>query len=75
MAERDHGLKRLHRLDEGARIRQFVLGLVSMGTGVPITLFASGMTVGENNVAGIAVAWLGIVGVNVSHAWSLRRPS
>lgn len=66
----------VQRVDAGASVRQFVLGLVSMGTGVPITLFAAGVASGGDSgtsVPGIAVAWLGIVGVNAAHAWSNRR--
>lgn len=50
---------------------QMVLGFVSLGTGIPITAIAGG--IGE--LPGIVVAWLGIVGVNVAHAWSSRRES
>ena len=47
----------------------FVLGVVSLGTGIPITAIAGGTA----DLKGIMVAWLGIVGVNVAHALS-RRP-
>jgi phosphoribosylcarboxyaminoimidazole (NCAIR) mutase len=43
------------------------LAIVSLGTGIPITAIAAE----QGGVAGIALAWLGIVGVNVAHA--LRR--
>lgn len=49
--------------------RQFVLGIVSLGTGIPITAVAGG----TGEVAGVAVAWLGIAAVNVAHAWSARK--
>ena len=51
------------------RTAPFVLGIVSLGTGIPITAIAGG--IGE--LPGIMVAWAGIVGVNVAHALS-RRP-
>lgn len=74
-AEHGGDVKQLRRSEEGARIRQFVLGLVSLGTGVPITLFAAGVASGGDqgpSVGGILVAWTGIVGVNAAHAWSNR---
>jgi hypothetical protein len=43
------------------------LAIVSLGTGIPITAIAGE----QGGVAGIALAWLGIVGVNLAHA--LRR--
>jgi phosphoribosylcarboxyaminoimidazole (NCAIR) mutase len=43
------------------------LAIVSLGTGIPITAIAAE----QGGVAGIALAWLGIVGVNLAHA--LRR--
>lgn len=47
---------------------QFVLGVVSLGTGIPITAIA-GSTAGTG---GLLLAWTGIVGVNVAHALSRR---
>ncbi|RJK98076.1 hypothetical protein [Vallicoccus soli] len=49
--------------------RQFILGLVSLGTGIPISAIAGGTA----EVPGLFVAWMGIVGVNVAHALSARR--
>ena len=46
----------------------FILGVVSLGTGIPITAIASG-----EGLAGLVVAWAGIVGVNAAHALGRRR--
>lgn len=47
----------------------FVLGLVSLGTGIPITAISAG----TEGVPGLVVSWLGIVGVNVAYALSQRE--
>ncbi|MBA2530560.1 MAG: hypothetical protein H0V23_00390 [Nocardioidaceae bacterium] len=47
----------------------FVLGVVSLGTGIPI----SGIAAGTEGLAGLMVAWGGIVGVNAAYALSHRR--
>lgn len=49
--------------------RQFVLGLVSLGTGVPITAIASS----NGGTAATVVAWAGIVGVNAAYSWGRAR--
>lgn len=49
--------------------RAFVLGVVSLGTGIPISGIAAGVT----GLGGLLVAWAGIVGVNVAHALAQRR--
>jgi hypothetical protein len=67
---RTGSLKNKH-VDKDHGTKQFVLGLVSLGTGVPITAIAGG--VDDAGVPGIIVAWLGIVGVNVAHALTGRR--
>ena len=59
------------RGDEGSRIRQFVLGIISLGVGVPVTIVP--MTATDNGLPAVVVAWLGITGVNVAHALSARR--
>jgi hypothetical protein len=47
----------------------FVLGVVSLCTGIPITVLSS-----ENaGVGGLIVAWGGIAAVNFAHALSRRR--
>lgn len=50
--------------DAGNR-EQLVLGLVSLGTGIPVTAIAGG----TGGTAGIIVAWAGIAGVNAAYAW------
>jgi hypothetical protein len=59
------------RADEAAGNRQMYLGFVSLGTGIPISAIAAVQT--EPGLLGLAVAWAGIVGVNVAHAWQSRR--
>lgn len=54
---------------EAAGNRQMILGFVSLGAGIPISAIAGD----EGNVVGLIVAWAGIVGVNVAHAWQNRR--
>ncbi len=49
---------------------QFVLAIVSLGIGVPLTAIASGM----NGLAGLIIAWIGIVMVNVIYGATHRRP-
>lgn len=49
--------------------RQFILGIVSLGAGIPITAISAAVT----DVPGLIVAWTGIVGVNVAHALGARR--
>lgn len=51
--------------------QSFVLGIVSLGTGIPITAIAA--TNVEPGLLGVAIAWAGIVGVNVAHRLSSRR--
>ncbi len=51
--------------------QQFVLGIVSLGTGIPISAIAAESI--EPGLIGLAVAWAGIIGVNVAHALARRR--
>jgi len=55
--------------DDDPSSRAFVLGVVSLGTGIPISAISGG----TSGVAGLVVAWLGIVGVNMAHALARRR--
>jgi hypothetical protein len=48
--------------------RQLTLGIVSLGCGIPITAIAASIA----DLPGLAVAWVGIVGVNAAHALSSR---
>ena len=53
---------------QSGRTQRFVLGIVSVGGGIPITAISGG----EVGIVGIAIAWAGIVGVNVAAAWRRR---
>ncbi|HEX5917106.1 MAG TPA: hypothetical protein VFY76_04590 [Nocardioides sp.] len=57
---------------EGARIRQFVLGVISVGVGVPITIVPTVAVDGAAGLPAVVVAWLGIVGVNAAHAAAIN---
>jgi hypothetical protein len=58
---------------EGGKIRQFVLGVISVGAGIPITIATTIATDGSGLPA-VVVAWLGIVGVNAAHAAAVNGP-
>ena len=60
------------RIEHSGRVRQFVLGIISLAMGVPITGIAA-ETTRPDGLIGIAIAWGGIVGVNAVHAFSTRR--
>lgn len=65
-------LERLRVADEkSSRTQRFVLGIVSLGAGIPITAI-SAINV-EPGLLGVAISWAGIVGVNAVHALSGRR--
>ena len=53
------------------RRHQFVLGIISLGTGIPITAISGDVV--EPSLLGVMVAWAGIVSVNVAHALAGRR--
>lgn len=57
--------------EKSARSQRFVLGLVSVSAGVPITAIAA--TNVDPSAVGVVVSWLGIVGVNAVHALGGRR--
>ena len=64
------------RSGEGGRIRQFVLGIISCGVGVPITIVPV-LAVDGNPIAGLtatAMGWVGIIGVNAAHAATVNGP-
>lgn len=56
---------------EGGRIRQFVLGVVSVGVGVPITIVP---VLNDKGVTATVIGWLGIVAVNAAHAAAVNGP-
>jgi hypothetical protein len=58
-------------MERTAQTHRFVLGIVSLGAGVPITAISASTT--SPGLVGVAVAWAGIVGVNIAHAVASRR--
>jgi hypothetical protein len=73
VAEQGGGLESLRKrelaVQKEAGGRQMVLGIVSLGTGIPITAIAGAFA----DLPGVLAAWAGIVGVNVAHALQGRR--
>lgn len=61
----DHAVGR----DDGGGGQHFVLGVVSLGAGIPITAIAAG----TGGTPSLIVAWVGIVGVNAAYAWGQTR--
>jgi len=57
--------------DRTARTQSFVLGIVSLGAGIPVTAIAA--TQVDPGLLGVAVCWAGIVGVNLAHRVGGRR--
>ena len=47
----------------------FVIAIVSLGTGIPITAIAGGVA----DLPGVVAAWVGIVGVNAAFSLGRRR--
>ena len=66
-ADRGHEVVRAER---DSRRQRFVLGIISLGVGVPITAISANSV--EPGIVGMLISWAGIVGVNV--AAGLRRP-
>ena len=58
-------------LDQTAGSHQFVLAIVSLGTGIPITAIAAETV--QPGLLGLAIAWAGIIGVNMTHSLARRR--
>ncbi len=58
-------------LEQTAQRQSFVLGIISLGVGVPITAISA--TNVEPGLLGVAVAWAGIVGVNLANRLTSRR--
>ena len=72
VAERGELQQRRTAGAEGGRIRQFVLGIISVGVGVPITIVP--MVATDNGLPAVVVAWLGIAAVNAAHASTINGP-
>jgi hypothetical protein len=53
---------KVKRSSSDGRAERLALAIVSLGTGIPLTAIAAE----QGGVAGILIAWLGIVGVNLS---------
>lgn len=65
---------REHRDDvRSSNTQRFTLGIVSLGTGIPITAIAAANV--DPGLLGVIAAWAGIVGVNAVFAWGSRRKS
>jgi len=47
---------------------QFVLAIVSLGVGVPLTAIGAGI----NGLPGLLIVWVGIVLVNLVYGWTRR---
>ena len=57
-------------LDRTAQRQRFVLGIISLGVGIPVSGIAAGSDLG---LTGMVVGWAGIVGVNLAHRLGGRR--
>jgi hypothetical protein len=57
-------------LERTGQHQRFVLGIISLGAGIPVTAISASNV--EPGLLGVAVAWAGIVGVNVAFALSNR---
>ena len=64
--------EREYEADRTARSQRFVLGIVSLGAGIPITGIAGALV--DPGLAGVLIVWAGIVGVNIAAAWGNRQP-
>jgi len=64
--------RRADREDErSSRTQRFVLGIISLGAGIPVTAIAA--TQVDPGAVGVAIGWLGLVGVNVAAGLGARR--
>ncbi|HEV2929538.1 MAG TPA: hypothetical protein VGW74_12665, partial [Propionibacteriaceae bacterium] len=61
------------QVEKSSRTHRFVLAIVSLGVGVPITGISA--TNVEPGLLGVLVSWAGIVGVNVAAGFNSRRRS
>lgn len=69
VAQHAGGLDQSHKLRVEAGRRQLTLGIVSLGTGIPITAISAGVA----HESGLLIAWAGIALVNLAHALQSRR--
>lgn len=54
---------------DGDKDNRFVLAIISLGVGIPLTAIAGGIA----DLPGLLIAWAGIVGVNVSYGTTRRH--
>lgn len=59
--------------EKSRRTQRFVLGIISLGAGIPITAISGSLV--EPGLLGIIVSWAGIVGVNVAASLNDRKRS
>jgi hypothetical protein len=59
------------KIESQVRTHRFVLGIISLGVGIPITAISANVV--DPGIVGLAVSWAGIVGVNVAAAIRGRR--
>jgi hypothetical protein len=59
------------RVEKESRTQRFVLGIVSLGAGIPITAIAGNVV--EPGLLGVLISWAGIVGVNIAATMGARR--
>lgn len=52
-----------------SQTQRFVLGIISLGVGIPIT----GISVVQGGLAETVVSWAGLVGINAVFAWGNRK--
>ena len=58
-------------LDKTLQHQRFVLGIISLGAGIPVTAISAVQV--DPSLLGVLVGWAGIVGVNVAFGLSRRR--
>ncbi len=59
--------------EKDSRRQRFVLGIVSLGAGIPITGISAALV--DPSVVGVLISWAGIVGVNLAAALRRRPPT
>ncbi len=60
------------KAEKESRHQRFVLGIVSVGAGIPITAISGALV--DPGLIGVLISWAGIIGVNVAAALNGRRP-
>ena len=57
--------------EKESRTQRFVLGIISLGVGIPITAISANVV--DPGLVGLLISWAGIVGVNVAAGIGARR--